>query len=108
MPIAILPGNTLGLPRFSMPPMEAAVPADTVTLNLDDVKTLAKAALMNVGCDASIGVNSVSTPFTCEYVPVRIEARDGAHSELVANRLSNRTPHAANSSMRGVSFTTDP
>ena len=51
MPIAILPDNTLGLLRFSMPPMEAAVPADTVTLNLDDVKTLAKAALMNAGCD---------------------------------------------------------
>jgi hypothetical protein len=61
-----------------------------------------------VGWDASMNVSSVVTPLTWLYVPVRIDARLGAHSEFVAKRLSRRTPVAAMASMCGVRLTTDP
>jgi len=38
----------------------------------------------NVGWSASKWVTRVVTPLTWLYVPVRMEARLGAHSELVA------------------------
>ena len=63
---------------------------------------------MNVGWLASIGVERVVTPLTWLYVPVTIDARLGVHRAFVAKQLSNRQPHAAISSIRGVSLTTEP
>jgi len=44
----------------------------------------------------------VVTPLTWLYVPVRIAARLGAHSELVQQAASKRIPAAAIRSMFGV------
>jgi hypothetical protein len=63
---------------------------------------------MNVGCVASMWVARVLTPFTWLYVPVRIEARLGAHSEFVTKQFSSLAPRAPISSMRGVRLTTEP
>lgn len=56
----------------------------------------------NVGCLASIGVSSVVTPLMWLYAPVRIVARDGAHSELVTKARLKRTPPEAIASIFGV------
>ena len=42
------------------------------------------------------------------YVPVRMLARDGEQSALVAKQLSRRQPSRAISSIRGVVLTTEP
>ena len=55
-----------------------------------------------MGWLASIGVRKVVTPLTWLYVPVKMVALDGAHSELVTKVRSKRTPSAAIRSMFGV------
>lgn len=53
-------------------------------------------------------VRSVRTPLTWLWVPVRIDARLGAHSEFVTKHFSKRTPAAPIASMCGVRLTTEP
>ena len=42
------------------------------------------------------------TPWTEAYCPVRNDARDGLHSEVVTNAFSKSTPSAAIRSILGV------
>ena len=51
---------------------------------------------------------NTGTPFLCEYVPVRIDARLGVQIEFVTNVLRNSIPSRARRSMFGVSFTREP
>jgi hypothetical protein len=45
------------------------------------------------------GAEFDQTPFVCEYVPVRIEARAGQHSGFTAKAFVNVTPFSTSSSV---------